>query len=241
MDATPDKKTSIDGDEFLAVILPYLKEGDAAGLAHAVKIRWHAKQICQLLKIPNVTNVDVRRVAAVTLGLVGNRDAICCLTRALRDPDTQVQQMAEHSLWSIWFRAGSDDATVPFREGLAHLNADNHEQAAASFKQAIKLDPSFAEAYNQCSIAHYLNGKYTLAIEIAKHAVRLMPSHFGAIAGLGHSFAELGELTLALRCYRRAKRINPQTEGLSDAIDRLQTRVSDMNDSGYFELDTIPG
>ena len=81
----------------------------------------------------------------------------------------------------------------------------------------------------------------TLAVECAKQAVRLLPSHFGAIAGLGHCFAELGELTLALRCYRRAKRINPQTEGLSDAIERLQTRVCDMSDSGYFELDAIPG
>ncbi len=238
MDATPGKTTSIDGDEFLAVILPFLKEGDAGGLAHAVKVRWHARHICQLLKSHNV---DIRRVAAVTLGLVGNKNAICCLTHALRDPDAQVQQMAEHSLWSIWFRAGTDDATIPFREGLAHLNADRHTQAAASFQKAIELDASFAEAYNQCAIANYLAGDYKAAIENAKRAIKLIPTHFGAIAGLGHCFAELGELTLALRCYRRAKRINPQTEGLSDAIDRLQTRVNDMNDSGYFELDAIPG
>lgn len=238
MDATPSQTNVIDGPDFLAVTLPYLKEGDAAGLAHAVNVRWHAKQVCKLLRLPQV---DVRRVAAVTLGLVGNKNALTCLTRALRDPDPQVQQLAEHSLWSIWFRSSTDEATIPFREGLAHLGADNHEDAIASFKQAIKLDPTFAEAYNQCAIAHYLHGKFTLAIEYAKKAVRLIPNHFGAIAGLGHSFAELGELTLALRCYRRAKRINPQTEGLADAIDRLQTRVCDMNDSGYFELDTIPG
>ncbi len=49
-------------------------------------------------------DVDVRRVAAFTIGLVGDQSATACLAQALHDVDLQVNQMAEYGLMSIWFR-----------------------------------------------------------------------------------------------------------------------------------------
>lgn len=236
MDILPSTVPSVDADEFLAAVLPALKACDAAALAKAALARWKPTQLCGLLKH---TNIDVRRVAAIVIGLVGNTTHVNCLTHALSDADRQVNQMAEHSLWSIWFRSGNPEAARPFREGLSHLSADQYEQAIEKLTEAADIDPGFAEAYNQLGIAHFLAGHFDESILACRKAIQLVPSHFGAIAGMGHCFAQLGELNLALRCYRRARRINPQLEGINQAIDRLQTKIKDMSDSGEFMVESI--
>jgi len=236
MDAFTSSQSAIDGDDFLATALPALKTYNAAALAGAVTRKWTPGQVCDLLRD---TNVDVRRVATVTMGMIGNKDHVNCLCNALRDPDRQVNQMAEHALWSIWFRSGKPEASTPFRDGLTLLSADQHDDAQEKFLEAAAIDPTFAEAYNQCGIACYLKGDYAGSIKACRRAIQLVPMHFGAISGMGHCFAQTGELNLALRCYRRARRINPQLEGINDAINRLQTKIKDMSDSGFFELDAI--
>lgn len=236
MEPFPLPHSTIDGQAFLRATLPALKSCNAAQLASAVLEKWTAGDVCRLLKH---ANVDVRRVATVTMGMIGNMSHVNCLTHALTDPDRQVNQMSEHALWSIWFRSGKPQAARPFREGLALLAADEYDQAIEKFHEAAAIDPSFAEAYNQCGIACYLAGHYDQAIKACRKAIQLVPTHFGAISGMGHCFAQLGELNLALRCYRRARRINPQLDGIADAINRLQTKIKDMSDSGFFELDAI--
>lgn len=236
MATIPLPHSTIDGQAFLNLTLPAIKKCDAAALAQSVLSRWTPAQICKLLKH---ANVDVRRVATVTMGMIGDMSHNSCLTHALSDSDPQVNQMAEHALWSIWFRSGNPQAARPFREGLEHLSADEYETAIKKFHQATAIDPNFAEAYNQCGIACFLAGQYDESIKACRKAIQLVPTHFGAISGMGHCFAQLGELNLALRCYRRARRINPHLEGIADAITRLQTKIKDMSDSGFFELDAI--
>ncbi len=236
MATIPLPHSTIDGQAFLNLTLPAIRNCDAATLAQSVLSRWTPAQICKLLKH---ANVDVRRVATVTMGMIGDMSHNSCLTHALSDADRQVNQMAEHALWSIWFRSGSPQAARPFREGLEHLSADQHETAIQKFHQATTVDPDFAEAYNQWGIACFLAARYDESIKACRRAIQLVPTHFGAISGMGHCFAQLGELNLALRCYRRARRINPHLEGIADAITRLQTKISDMSDSGFFELDAI--
>jgi len=236
MNPIPLPHSTIDGQAFLAASLPAIKKCDAAALAKAVLNRWTSGQVCRLLKH---ANVDVRRVATVTMGMIGDMSHNNCLTHALSDADHQVNQMAEHALWSIWFRSGSSKAAKPFREGLALLSADEYEEAIAKFHEATAIDPNFAEAHNQCGIASFLAGNYDASIKACRKAIQLVPTHFGAIAGMGHCFAQHGELNLALRCYRRARRINPHIEGIADAIASLQTKIKDISDSGFFEPDAI--
>ncbi len=236
MSAFPISHPTIDGQAFLNATLPALKSCDAATLAKTVLDRWTPAQVCRLIKHEQV---DVRRVATVTMGMIGNMSHVNCLSNALTDSDRQVNQMAEHALWSIWFRSGSSQAAGPFREGLSLLAADKPEQAKEQFQRAAAIDPTFAEAHNQCAIACFLAGDYKESIKAARKAIQLVPKHFGAIAGMGHCFAQLGELGMALRCYRRARRVNPQLDGIAQTIASLQTKIKDMSDSGFFELDAI--
>src|SRR5687768_10833297 len=153
---------AIDGKTFLEVTRPVLESGDAHALAEAISKRWHVIELCQLL---NHADVDVRRVAAVSIGFVGDMSTVPCLARSLRDSDEQVNHMAEHGLWSIWFRGGSPKAARPFREGIAMLGAESYQRAIECFREASRLDPDFAEAYNQCALAHFFLGQWSESIE----------------------------------------------------------------------------
>ncbi len=226
---------SVDPKEFLEVTLPALRSGDAAALAQAVRVRWKARELCPLLRN---ADADVRRVAAVTMGLVGDMRAVSCLTGALHDPDPQVNQMAEHGLWSIWFRSGDVKAHQPFREGVAMLAAESYQAAVQCFEKATRIDPMFAEAFNQRAIAHFFLTEWELAVNCCRSTITLVPVHFGAIAGMGHCYTQLGELRRALACYQRALEINPRMSAIAQMIQRLQGHAKSDNDSsGMFSVD----
>ena len=203
----------------MQAVAPALAAGDAEALAAAARRHGGATSLCPLL---GHRRVDVRRVAALTLGLIGGRATVGCLTRCLRDPDEQVQALAEDALWSIWFRGGRPDAMHDFGEGLDQLQADDHDAAVAAFARSTRHDPHFAEAYNQSAIAHYLAGRWRESAADARRALARMPTHFGAMSGLGHCHAHLQEYPEAADCYRRALAINPRLPGLTDAIAKLK-------------------
>jgi tetratricopeptide (TPR) repeat protein len=98
------------------------------------------------------------------------------------------------------------------------------------FDKAIELDPTFAEAYNQLAIVHYLEERYDESIEQCRKTVELMPCHFGAWAGLGHCHCHSGRLQDALECYEKALSINPHLEGVSQAVEELKQKLGGNND-----------
>ena len=216
------------GNAFLDAVRPALAAGDAERVARDVRANWSVVEICALLNHPNV---DIRRVAAMVIGLIGDRRQVGCLTGALKDTDRLVNEMAEHSLWSVWFRAGSKQATRAFRLGLADLAEESYEKAIVHFGRAADIDSHFAEAFNQCAIAHFFLGHWDASIYCASKAVKLIPTHFGAIAGMGHCYTQMNDLERALKCYRRAVAINPRMKPICDAIRSLETRMREENDS----------
>jgi tetratricopeptide (TPR) repeat protein len=217
------KPQPIASDEFLAVALPALQRRDPEHLADQVNQRWDARQLCQLLY---EGTPDARKVVCLTLGLVGDMQCVSCLAGALHDPDEQMHAMAEHALWSVWFRAGGDQAIGRFRCGLEAMEANELPCALEQFHRAVELDPNFAEAFNQCAIAHYLLEQWSQTIEDCQEAVQRVPVHFGAHAGMGHAYAQLGDLEQAAACYERALAINPRMPTIQQALQRIRERPS---------------
>src|SRR5262245_24891628 len=93
----------INPQEFISTVEPSLSQGRVEEALNHVRLRWTAPQVVALLKNKSA---DVRKVAALALSLVGEAEAIAPLAVALHDADAMVSQMAEHALWSIWFRLG---------------------------------------------------------------------------------------------------------------------------------------
>lgn len=225
---------SANAQEFLAIARPALERGDPQLVAEAFAQRWTAAELCPLLQHPDVI---VRRVAAMAVGLVGDMSVVGQLARALHDIDEQVHQFAHDGLWSIWFRASTPLAATHFENGVTRMEDGQYTDAVAQFDLAIACDPQFAEAYNQRAMARFFISEHPAAIRDCREALLHVPCHFGALCGMGHCFAELGDLPSALRCYRKALKINPRLEEIAKVIQQIKTRLRHINDSsGTFEL-----
>lgn len=198
------------------------------GLLCHLKRHYSPDQITALL---SCRDCDARKVAALSLSLVGGRCCIDPLAERLRDPDVMTNQMAEHALWSIWFRCGTQAANAELARGTQCLSDRKFECAFKHFGRAIELDPDFAEAYNQRAIVRYLQERYEESIDDCGRTVENMPLHFGAWAGMGHCHAHLGRLRDAVECYRRALSINPHLDGIPQTIQELQKRIDAGGDA----------
>jgi tetratricopeptide (TPR) repeat protein len=209
----------IDSDEFVSAVTPLIAGNDVCALVESLGDRWTPTQIASLLRSEDV---DARKIAALCLALVGKKGALEPLRYALADPDPLVHQMAEHAMWSIWFRAGSEEANCRLARGAMALEKRDFVCARKHFTKAIELDPGFAEPYNQRAIASYLREEYVDSIADCRLAIERMPCHFGAWAGKGHCHAHLGNIAEAIRCYSQALQINPGLDGIRQAIQQLR-------------------
>jgi tetratricopeptide (TPR) repeat protein len=214
--------TQLDPDRFIASVKPLLEAKDLEGLFCHLRSNWTADQITSLL---SSRNSDARKVAALALSLVGRACCIPALAERLRDRDIMTNQMAEHALWSIWFRCGSSEANAELARGAECLSGRNFDCAFDHFNRAVALSPEFAEAYNQRAIAWYMIEEYEKSAADCMRAAELMPCHFGAWAGLGHCHAHHGRLDEAIRCYERALAINPHLDGIRQVVGEIRGRV----------------
>jgi tetratricopeptide (TPR) repeat protein len=208
--------------EFVAAVQPLLEAQDPGALRSLLKSRWTCEQVRSLLLCKTF---DVRKVAALALALIGGKSCIEDLAAQLKNSDPMVNQMAEHALWSIWFRLGSPEANHELCRGTRALDRGDYAQATEHLTKAIQLDSAFSEAYNQRAIVKYLQEYYEESLEDCREAIRRMPCHFGAWAGMGHCHAHLGRLDDALKCYSKALTINPALSGIQQAVTELRARV----------------
>jgi tetratricopeptide (TPR) repeat protein len=213
----------MDATQFVESVQPLLACRDVHGLKCMLQSQWTVEQIKGFL---TGDNADARKVAALSLALVGGKCCLGPLAQLLRDPDPIVNEMAEHALWSIWFRCGkTHDANHELCLGTKALNHRDFDLAISHLTRAIELDPTFAEAYNQRAIAHYLQERYDESITDCRRAVERMPSHFGAWAGMGHCHAHKGQLAEAVESYERALQINPHLQTVRQGVAELRAEL----------------
>src|ERR1700722_2554137 len=212
--------TQIEPIQFIQLVQPLLEKNDLNGLLALLKQHWEPQDIVDLLR---GDHIDARKVALLALGLVGERCCVRELAHHLRDPDPIVNQLAEHALWSVWFRSGkSCQANRQLATAATAMNQRDFTTALSACDEAIRIDPDFAEAYNQRAIAHYLREDFHQSIADCVRATEKMPCHFGAWAGMGHCYAHLGEHREALKCYEHALEINPHLDCVRQAVGELR-------------------
>jgi tetratricopeptide (TPR) repeat protein len=214
---------TVDPAEFVRAVKPVLEARDLPGLLALLKSRWTGLQIVALL---SGTDCDARKVAALSLALVGCDHCLPALAEQLKDPDPMVNQMAEHAIWSIWFRGGTPESNHQLCRGAKAIDRGDYEHAIHHFNKALEICPKFAEVFNQRALAEYLLERYDQSMADCRRAVELMPIHFGAWAGMGHCHAHDGRLNEAVICYEKALSINPHMAQVREAIEELKGKIS---------------
>ena len=217
-----DVPAEIEPNEFIRAVQPLLERKDLNGLLTLLHSRWTCDQLRTLL---HSDHLDAKKVALLAIGLVGTPRAVPALAVELKHPDKMVNEMAEHALWSVWFRSGTPQANHELARGAQAIERRAFEHAIKHFSRAIEICPDFAEPYNQRALANYLRENYEESVSDCAAAVERMPCHFGALAGLGHCYAHLGKAREAIDAYEKALAVNPHLDCIRQTIEHLRTRT----------------
>ena len=128
-------------------------------------------------------------------------------------------------IWRVWRRSGSDSMDLLLIRALEAIEAEDFETALVHLDDLVRLDPDFAEAWNQRATVHFLQGDYGKAMRDIEATLALEPRHFGALSGLGIILDRTGNEAGALQAYRRALEIHPHLPGAQKGVDRLAPDV----------------
>jgi tetratricopeptide (TPR) repeat protein len=177
-----------------------------------------------LLRLLEVGDARCRQAALTALGLLGTMNGNAAVAARLHDDDPDTRQLAADTLWTLWFRADSEENNQELQR-LARMR--DREKAMAGFDQLILRSPGFAEAYNQRAVLAFRMKQYERSIADCEKALQLNPYHFGAQAGIAQSFLQLRKHKAALKAFRTALRINPYMEGVAETIRALENALGE--------------
>jgi tetratricopeptide (TPR) repeat protein len=218
--------------------LPEPREGDdpvkAAARLEKGLTKFH-KQVGErytegtLQRLLDSPTTDARRAATLALGMFGTMKSVPALAARLHDDDEMVHGLAADALWSIWFRADSEENNKELQRLMRLRDAD---KAVAGLTELIKKAPDFAEVYNQRAIRYYQAKDYEKSIADCEKVLQLNPQHFGAQSGMAQSYLNLRKPKAALKAYRDAYQINPNLDGVEDAIRALENALGEEGKEG---------
>jgi tetratricopeptide (TPR) repeat protein len=197
----------------------YLDDADTARFMSRVSA---AYTIGTLERLAACGGRITRRAAVLALGALADYESNSVLGRALNDADRGVRMLAENGLRSLWCRWGDDSQRHRLGLVIRANSARRHREAIERATPLIGEAPAFAEAWNQRAIAYFATGRCAESIDDCKQALEVNPYHFGAAAGMGQCYLQLGRPRMALESLRRALLLNPDLEGVRANVVALE-------------------
>jgi tetratricopeptide (TPR) repeat protein len=140
-------------------------------------------------------------------------------------PDSAAAASAEQAIWQHWSDSGSPTVNILLERAAAAESAGDADLAGRFLDQASDLAPDYAEPWNRRANLAYRAEDYRGAIAAIQETLKREPRHFGALAGLGLIYEELGQQRAALEAFRAALAIHPHYETALQGVRRLEPRV----------------
>lgn len=205
----------------------YLQTADAAGFAAEVDECYSGATLVTLLRRGDV---ELRRAAALALGVLGDHDAIEPLARALSDCDRGVRLAADDSFRALLVR---DAAPLHHQQLLKvmHLN-DGGEYAGALAPTMILVDqaPLYCEAHHQLAICWHGLENYHQAQLAYTACLWHCRFHYPAWQGLARCRMMLGNPAAAVAALRRCVEICPDLESVRLQIRAIERKMRSSSD-----------
>lgn len=109
--------------------------------------------------------------------------------------------------------------------GICYYQTDRNEDALQAFKQLIRIDPDFAEAYYHLGIAYGRLFLIEESIAAYERAIKINPNHSGAFYRLGLTLSAVGREKEALWTYKQALRLDPDCTEAYLGLGRLYGKL----------------
>jgi tetratricopeptide (TPR) repeat protein len=163
------------------------------------------------------------RLATIsTLAKTGKMSDSKTLVALLKDADQRVSGAANNALWEIWARTDSKNINALYLRGTREMAAGEPQKAIATFSQIIRTRPDFAEAWNKRATLYFLIGENLKSIADCDEVIKRNRYHFGALAGYGQIYLQLGQPDQALLYFEKAYAINPTMQGVLEGISAIR-------------------
>jgi len=132
----------------------------------------------------------------------------------------------EQKIWEIWSTHPTDEnLTQELLKGSNLMQGDTISESIKIFSKLIKLDPSWAEAWNKRATALYLIGDYEGSQKDIDRVLELEDRHFGALAGQGLVNIKLENYEKAIESYKRAQEIYPAMQSPKIMIEQIEQLI----------------
>lgn len=105
-----------------------------------------------------------------------------------------------------WLRSSSSLLTNALRA------LTQFDEAAASYSEAIRIDPSSAQAYMDRGVVFQMTGRLDYAVRDYDTALSLRPSHVPTLYNRAGAYRRQGRLAEAIADYRKVLELAPSFE-----------------------------
>jgi tetratricopeptide (TPR) repeat protein len=131
------------------------------------------------------------------------------LLEDLKNPDESVREQATRKLWRIWFQQKGVQGLEMIDRSQKLLDAGKTTEAEIVLTKLVETQPDFAEAWNRRAFLYYTISDYKKSLLDCQKVIQINPYHFGALHGMGLSYAALGQYKQAMKAFRQALEIQP--------------------------------
>ena len=146
----------------------------------------------------------------------------------LKNINSQSVLEIEQQIWKLWSTHPSNQKlTKILAEGSELVLNQKYIKAVEVFTSVIKLDPTWAEAWNKRATVLYLLKDYEGSQKDIDEVLKLEERHFGALAGQGLVNIKLKNYEKAIQSYRQALDIYPTMQSPEIMIKQIEALIKE--------------
>jgi protein O-GlcNAc transferase len=127
---------------------------------------------------------------------------------------------------------GADAARAHFQQANSRYAQNDFNSAILHYREALKLNPDYPEAYNNQGLALGMLGRNGEAAESFKQAIALRPNYAIAHNNYGNLLQTLGQPELAAEHYRKAIAFRPDYADAYNNLGNVLKAEGRLEDAG---------
>lgn len=131
------------------------------------------------------------------------------LNDARAAPDQASGSRISNQMWAIWTKAPDARAQDLLDSGMSRRELYDFATAESVFDTLIAYCPAYAEGWNQRAFVRFLRQDFDRALPDLDEALRLNPTHVGALSGKALTLFHLGREAEGQAVLRAALKLNP--------------------------------
>ena len=150
------------------------------------------------------------------------------LFNELKNTNSKLSEEIEQKIWNIWSTHPSDqNLTYILSQGSELVLSQKYAEAVHIFTNVIKIDPTWAEAWNKRATVLYLLEDYEGSQKDIDEVLKLEHRHFGALAGQGLVNIKLKNYEKAIKSYQQALEIYPSMKSPEIMIKQIEALIKE--------------